>query len=115
GLSTLAAPYRIHQTQGDIMNKIIDTHESEVRGYCRSFPATFERAKGPRLTDTEGNHYLDFLAGAGSLNYGHNPDDLKQALVEYIEADGDGHTLDLYSRATAQSLAPFNQAPVAPR
>lgn len=97
------------------MNKTIDTHESEVRGYCRSFPATFERAKGPWLTDTEGNHYLDFLAGAGSLNYGHNPDDLKQALIEYVEADGVGHTLDLYSRAKERFLARFNEVILEPR
>jgi diaminobutyrate-2-oxoglutarate transaminase len=97
------------------MNTTIDKHESGVRGYCRDYPVTFERASGPWLTDTEGRRYLDFLAGAGSLNYGHNPDDLKRALMEYIEADGVAHTLDLYSCAKERFLARFHEVILEPR
>jgi diaminobutyrate-2-oxoglutarate transaminase len=52
--------------------KIFEEIESEVRSYARAFPRVFNRAQGETLYDEEGNAYLDFLAGAGSLNYGHN-------------------------------------------
>ncbi len=54
--------------------------ESNVRTYCRSFPAVFKKAKGAVLTDEKGREYIDFLAGAGALNYGHNPDFIKHRL-----------------------------------
>ncbi|MFX5743139.1 hypothetical protein ABTE37_19565, partial [Acinetobacter baumannii] len=47
--------------------------ESEVRVYCRDCPAVFARARGAELFDEEDRRYLDLLAGAGVLNYGHNP------------------------------------------
>src|SRR5215468_9688706 len=62
--------------------------ESNVRSYARSFNAVFTYARGTELRDTKGRRYLDFLAGAGSLNYGHNNPVFKQALVAYIMQDG---------------------------
>jgi diaminobutyrate-2-oxoglutarate transaminase len=97
------------------MNQTIDKHESEVRGYCRSFDTTFEKAHGAWLTDTEGRRYLDFLAGAGVLNYGHNPPELKRRLIEYIENDGISHSLDMYSTAKERFLRRFNEVILEPR
>lgn len=51
---------------------VFETVESEVRSYCRAWPVVFERSTGSRLYDEHGRGYLDFFAGAGSLNYGHN-------------------------------------------
>jgi diaminobutyrate-2-oxoglutarate transaminase len=42
--------------------------ESNVRSYARSFSAVFTYARGTELRDVHGRRYLDFLAGAGSLN-----------------------------------------------
>jgi len=97
------------------MNKIIDQYESEVRGYCRTFTTTFEKAKGAWLTDVDGKRYLDFFAGAGVLNYGHNPDPLKKKLLEYIESDGITHSLDMYSLAKQRFLERFHEAILDPR
>ena len=44
------------------------------------FRVVFNRARGTELWDVHGRRYLDFLAGAGSLNYGHNNPVLKTAL-----------------------------------
>ena len=38
------------------------------------FDRTYISAAGTVLKDAEGNRYLDFLAGYGSLNLGHNPE-----------------------------------------
>ena len=42
--------------------------ESEVRSYVRSFPVVFTRAVGATLEDESGRRYIDFFAGAGTLN-----------------------------------------------
>ena len=78
--------------------------ESEVQSYARSFPRVFHRAQGEHVFDEEGNSYLDFLAGAGALNYGHNNALLKEKLLAYIADDGITHGLDMHSRAKAEFL-----------
>ncbi|OXE13028.1 hypothetical protein CA163_38605, partial [Vibrio parahaemolyticus] len=72
---------------------IFKKQESNVRSYSNNFPVVFRKAKGCWLETEQGERYLDFLAGAGSLNYGHNNPVLKQALLEYIEMDGITHGL----------------------
>ena len=83
--------------------------ESDVRGYCRSFPVVFEKAKGCLLTDKDGNTWIDFLAGAGSLNYGHNPPGIKEKLIEYLQDDGLLHGLDLHTVAKQRFLEVFER------
>jgi diaminobutyrate-2-oxoglutarate transaminase len=97
------------------MNRTIERHESAVRGYCRSFPTTIDTAEGAWVTNTDGRRYLDFLAGAGALNYGHNPEPLKQRLLEYIERDGISHGLDLYTTAKEAFLERLHELVLAPR
>lgn len=97
------------------MNQTIDRHESAVRGYCRDFPLTIDTAEGAWITDIDGRRYLDFLAGAGALNYGHNPASLKRRLIEYIERDGISHGLDLYTTAKEAFLERLHELVLAPR
>ncbi|MCL9775319.1 diaminobutyrate--2-oxoglutarate transaminase [Vibrio methylphosphonaticus] len=95
----------------DIFNK----QESKVRSYSNSFPVMFTKAKGCWLETDKGERYLDFLAGAGSLNYGHNNPVFKQALLEYIEKDGITHGLDMHSDAKAEFLTALQRYILAPR
>ena len=78
--------------------------ESNVQSYARCFPRVFKKASGAEVWDIEGRRYLDFLAGAGSLNYGHNHPVLKQALLDYIIDDNITHSLDLHTSAKARFL-----------
>jgi len=94
---------------------IFQKTESEVRTYSRSFPVTFSKAKGAVLTTDDGKEYVDFLAGAGTLNYGHNNDVLKQALIDYISEDGLTHGLDMQSEAKANFLQTFRDLILEPR
>ncbi len=89
--------------------------ESEVRSYCRSYRAVFSTARGSLLWDTEGREYLDFLAGAGSLNYGHNDPDMAAALVEHIGDAGITHGLDLNTAPKRAFLEVFEELVLAPR
>jgi len=92
-----------------------ERYESEVRSYCRSFPTVFDRAQGSRLFDEHGREYIDFFAGAGALNYGHNHPHLKRRLVEYIERDAVTHSLDMATAAKREFLHAFEQVILRPR
>lgn len=95
--------------------EIYDEWESEVRSYVRAFPASFDTAEGAVLTDEEGTQYIDFFAGAGTLNYGHNNPRLKHALIDYIERDGIVHSLDLATRAKRGFIETFRDLVLEPR
>jgi len=89
--------------------------ESDVRSYCRSFPTVFARAFGSTLVDVQGKRYLDFLSGAGTLNYGHNNPLLKERLLDYIASDGVVHGLDMATEAKEQFLEAFDEIVLRPR
>ena len=95
--------------------KIFDRMESEVRGYIRSFPTLFTRARGAQLWDEEGTRYIDFFSGAGTLNYGHNHPVLKEAVLEYVESDGLIHGLDMATTAKKEFLETFGRLILNPR
>ncbi|WP_106478193.1 diaminobutyrate--2-oxoglutarate transaminase [Phytohalomonas tamaricis] len=80
-------------------NEFFERIESDVRTYSRSFPIVFNQARGATLWSEDGKEYIDFLAGAGTLNYGHNNPLLKEALVDYISRDGIVHGLDFWTSA----------------
>ena len=69
--------------------------ESNARSYPRKFPFALKKAKGSWVEDVEGNKYLDFLCGAGTLALGHNDDEVNQAMVDLLTSDAPLHTLDL--------------------
>jgi len=95
--------------------KIFDRLESEVRGYIRSFPVVFSKARGALLFDEEGRQYIDLFAGAGTLNYGHNNPALKQPLLDYVQADGVVHGLDMATSAKKAFLEAFERLILQPR
>ncbi|RAM53521.1 MAG: diaminobutyrate--2-oxoglutarate transaminase [Hapalosiphonaceae cyanobacterium JJU2] len=88
---------------------IFEKRESNVRSYCRSFPDIFHRAKGSMIYSDSGKEYIDFFAGAGALNYGHNHDYIKQKVMSYLDADGIAHGLDMYTSAKEKFLAKFDE------
>lgn len=69
--------------------------ESSARSYPRKFPFALAKARGSWVEDVEGNRYLDFLCGAGTLALGHNDDEVNQAMTDLITSGAPLHTLDL--------------------
>ncbi|EME22944.1 diaminobutyrate--2-oxoglutarate transaminase [Rhodococcus triatomae] len=94
---------------------IFTERESEVRSYSRSWPTVFTSAKGSWLRTEDGRDYLDFFAGAGALNYGHNNPVLKRALIDYLDSDGITHGLDMHTAAKRRFLETFDALVLAPR
>src|SRR5690625_4529579 len=94
---------------------VFENLESEVRSYSRSFPTVFEKAKGYKLWDTNGKEYIDFFAGAGTINYGHNNESMKELLIQYIKDDSITHSLDMATIARGEFLQKFSETILQPR
>src|SRR5207302_7273856 len=100
------------------MHKGKDTFEaleSQVRVYCRNFPAVFARADGALLSDENGREFIDFWAGSGTLNYGHNNPYLREKLIAYLTGGGIAHGLDLATVAKRAFLERFDAIVLTPR
>jgi diaminobutyrate-2-oxoglutarate transaminase len=92
----------------------LDALESAVRSYSRLFGRVFNRARGSHVFDQDGRRYIDFLCGAGVLNYGHNNPRIKRALLAYIKSDGVVSSLDLHTTAKAHFLRSFHDTVLEP-
>lgn len=95
--------------------RVFENYESVVRGYIRSFPTIFATAKGATLTDEQGNVYIDFFAGAGTLNYGHNNQKATDAMMDYLQTDGIVHGLDMATSAKKAFMEKFIETILKPR
>lgn len=95
--------------------QIFDEYESEVRSYIRSFPVVFDEAVGSVMVDEDGKEYIDFFAGAGALNYGHNPEGATEAMIEYLKRRGIVHGLDKATVAKREFMEAFNEKILFPR
>lgn len=94
---------------------VFTTVESEVRSYSRGWPTVFVKAKGSIQTAEDGQEYLDFFAGAGTLNYGHNHPKVQQAVADYITTDAPVHSLDMMTPAKREFLETFRDVILEPR
>jgi diaminobutyrate-2-oxoglutarate transaminase len=95
--------------------RIFEEMESEVRGYVRAFPVIFDTAEGSLLFDEHGNRYIDFFAGAGTLNYGHSNERVTAALIGYLKRRGIVHGLDKATVAKRDFLQKLRDTILVPR
>ena len=70
-----------------------------------------ERAQGNRLTDLDGNEYLDYWAGAGPIILGHAHPELDQAVFETVQSRGvnvaQPHTLEVELTKKLRDILPL--------
>lgn len=97
------------------MKETFEKYESNVRSYCRKWPVEMKYAKGSIYKDVDGNEYIDFFDGAGALNYGHNPDYIKEKLIDYLQSDGIVHSLDMYAVPKEKFINYFEEKILKPR
>lgn len=100
---------------GNAKMKTFEELESTVRSYSRGWPTIFEKAKGYKLWDIDGKAYIDFFAGAGALNYGHNNDVMQEKIIDYIRNDGLIHSLDMGTNPRREFLERFQKVILTPR
>lgn len=94
---------------------IFDERESNLRAYCRVYPTVFDKAFNARQTDENGKEYIDFFAGAGVLNFGHNNENMTKAVVDYIQNHGVTHSLDMSTTAKRTFMETFTEVVLEPR
>src|ERR1700754_3922980 len=99
----------------EVMRDVFERRESAVRSYCRNLDAVLTGGRGTVVWDADGREYIDFLAGAGGLNYGHNSPDMQRALLNYIAGNGIAHGLDLHTGAKQTFLEQFERIVLEPR
>lgn len=97
------------------MFEIFEEKESQVRSYCRHFPVLLDKAVNAELYTQDGKRYLDFLAGAGAINYGHNNPYIKKAVLDYLSEDRILHALDLFTVAKQDFLTAFKEIILEPK
>lgn len=94
---------------------LLEERESNVRSYSRSFPVTFTSASGSIMKDSTAKSYIDFFAGAGALNYGHNDKDMGQRVIEHIQQNGVIHGLDMATGSKIDFINEFTSTILNPR
>ena len=97
------------------LKTIIEENESQVRSYCRKYPVVFTTAKNSMIYDEDGNAYVDFLAGCGALNYGHNNGEIKGEVIDYILKDNITHAMDMYTAAKGAFIKTFKEKILDPK
>jgi len=61
-----------------------EARESSARSYPRRLPIAIARAAGAYVQDLDGNVFIDFLNGAGSLPLGHSHPELVEAIERQL-------------------------------
>ncbi|MFT6779114.1 MAG: diaminobutyrate-2-oxoglutarate transaminase [Paraglaciecola sp.] len=97
------------------MPLMFEKYESHAKSYCKKFPTIFEKGKDSLIFDLDGRAYIDLLAGAGSLNYGHNNEQIKNSVIEYMSNNGLALSLDLHSASKRSFLEAFVYKILEPR
>ena len=97
------------------MFEVFEEKESQVRSYCRHFPVLLDKAVNAEIFTADGKRYLDFLAGAGAINYGHNNPYIKKAILDYLSEDNILHALDLFTVAKQDFLKAFDEIILKPK
>lgn len=92
-----------------------EAHESNVRYYCRRWPAVFETSSGATITDEHGNQYVDFFAGAGALSYGHNNPVFVEIAIEHLRQGKILHSLDTFTTEKRRFLDAMHSLILNPR
>ncbi|WP_247402560.1 MULTISPECIES: aminotransferase class III-fold pyridoxal phosphate-dependent enzyme [unclassified Bradyrhizobium] len=82
----------MHDLRSLELNSHLDTEPS---------PVILSRARGSLALTVEGRRIIDFYSGAGSLNYGHNNHQIREAILEYLTSDA---VVNGFNMATSAEL-----------
>ncbi|MDU9029576.1 diaminobutyrate--2-oxoglutarate transaminase family protein [Pseudomonas mediterranea] len=77
----------------------LENIESNARTYAQTFQRLFVSGKGMRIKDASGQEFLDCLSNAGTLALGHNPPEVRDAVMAFLAGDHLQQALDLATPA----------------
>ena len=91
------------------LNSLAGGVNSNVRLTETPHPLFYDKAKGSKIYDVDGNQYIDYVLGQGPMIFGHSPDFLLQAVAEASESGqlfAGQHLLELEAAEAVKSLVP---------
>ena len=72
---------------GPKSTELLKQREEEVaRGISTAYPIAVDHAKGAVIHDVDGNAYIDLAAGISSLNVGHSPEPVVEAIKKQLDS-----------------------------
>ncbi|MDX1808066.1 MAG: diaminobutyrate--2-oxoglutarate transaminase [Sulfurospirillaceae bacterium] len=95
--------------------ELFEKYESEIRAYCRAVPTVFKSSQNAIMIDENNKEYVDFFAGAGVLNFGHNNPKMKTAIIDFINRNGVAHSLDMFTDVKRDFIKTFVDTILKPR
>jgi len=66
----------------------VNSTARSIQGGWSPYPLFVRDGLGSRVTDIDGNTYLDYLLGLGPMIFGHRPPEITRAVIDYIENVG---------------------------
>ncbi|MDA9405343.1 diaminobutyrate--2-oxoglutarate aminotransferase [Bradyrhizobium sp. CCBAU 45384] len=88
----------MHDLKSLELNSNLDTETSAV---------ILSRARGSIALTVDGRRIIDFYSGAGSLNYGHNNHQIREAILEYLTSDAVVSGFDMATSAELRFVDTF--------
>ena len=82
---------------------------SGLRRSARPYPLYYTSGKGSRVTDVDGNNYLDYGLAWGPLILGHSPDEVAEAIKEQLDKGftyGAQHDLEIEASELLARIIP---------
>ena len=98
---------------GELYNRALNSLAGGVNSNVRltetPHPLFYNKAKGSKIYDVDGNQYIDYVLGQGPMIFGHSPDFLLQAVTEASESGqlfAGQHLLELEAAEAVKTLVP---------
>lgn len=83
----LASARAFEQARSVIPSGVNSTARSVYSGW-EPYPLFAREGRGSKVTDIDGNTYIDYLLGLGPMLFGHRPEAITRAVVEHLETVG---------------------------
>ncbi len=71
----------------------VNSTARSIYGGWYPYPLFAKEGSGSRITDVDGNTYIDYLLGLGPMTFGHRPPEITRAVVDFIENHGTMYAL----------------------
>jgi len=102
-----------YDISGELYNRALNSLAGGVNSNVRltetPHPLFYDKAKGSKIYDVDGNQYIDYVLGQGPMIFGHSPDFLLQAVAEASESGqlfAGQHLLELEAAEAVKNLVP---------
>ena len=85
-MSAIDYPKLVTELPGPKARAVIDKDNRFIsQSYTRGYPLVIDHARGARLTDVDGNVFLDFTSGIAVLNTGHAHPRVVEAIIDQAQ------------------------------